>query len=60
MYLSPSVDTTTDGYKMTSMLRSGLKIGPILTQHFPVADLQKGFDIMRSGQSGKIVLDWTA
>ena len=45
-------------YKMTSMLQSGLKIGPILTHHFPVADFQKGFDIMRSGQSGKIVLDW--
>ena len=60
MYLSPSVDITIDGYKMPSMLRSGLKIAPILTHHFLVADVQQGFDMMRSGQSGKIVLDWTA
>ena len=45
-------------YKMTSMLQSGFDVGPILTHSFPVADFQKGFDIMRSGQSGKIVLDW--
>ena len=46
-------------YKMTSMLQSGLDLAPILTHSFPVARFQEGFDIMRSGQSGKVVLDWT-
>ncbi|MDH3793059.1 MAG: zinc-binding dehydrogenase, partial [Rhodospirillales bacterium] len=45
-------------YKMTSMLQSGLEISPILTHHFPVARFEEGFQIMRSGQSGKVVLDW--
>jgi len=45
-------------YKMTSMLQSGLDLAPILTHSFPVARFQEGFDIMRSGQSGKVVLDW--
>ena len=45
-------------YKMSSMLQSGLDIRPIITHHFPIDDFQKGFDIMRSGQSGKVVLDW--
>ncbi len=45
-------------YKMTSLLQSGLDLSPILTHHFAVDDFQEGFDIMRSGQSGKVVLDW--
>jgi threonine 3-dehydrogenase len=45
-------------YKMSSMLQSGLDIRPIITHHFPIDDFQKGFDVMRSGQSGKVVLDW--
>ena len=46
-------------YKMTSMLQSGLDVQPLLTHGFRFEDFQKGFDIMRSGQSGKVVLDWT-
>jgi len=46
-------------YKMISMLQSGLDISPMLTHEMPVDDFQAGFDIMRSGQSGKVVLDWT-
>jgi threonine 3-dehydrogenase len=46
-------------YKMVAMLESGLDISPVLTHHFPIAKYQEGFDIMRSGQSGKVVLDWT-
>ncbi len=46
-------------YKMISMLQSGLDVSQVLTHHFPVSDFQKGFDIMRSGQSGKVVLDWS-
>jgi len=46
-------------YKMRSMLQSGLDVMPILTHHFHVDDFQKGFDVMRSGRSGKVVLDWS-
>lgn len=45
-------------YKMIAMLQSGLDISPVMTHHFPVAKYQEGFDIMASGQSGKIILDW--
>ena len=46
-------------YKMASLIQSGLDIKPIITHHFKVDDFQQGFDIMRSGQSGKVILDWT-
>lgn len=46
-------------YKMSSMLQSGLDISPVITHEFSVDDFQKGFDIMRSGQSGKVILNWT-
>lgn len=45
-------------YKMVSMLQSGLNISPIITHHFGADEFQKGFDIMLSGNSGKIVLEW--
>jgi len=45
-------------YKMSSMLQSGLDVAPVLTHEFPVEGFQEGFDVMRSGQSGKVVLDW--
>ena len=45
-------------YKMVSMLQSGLDISPVLTHHYKVSDFQEGFDVMRSGKSGKVVLDW--
>ena len=46
-------------YKMAAMLESGLDISPVLTNVMKVDDFQEGFDIMRSGKSGKVVLDWT-
>jgi len=46
-------------YKMAAMLESGLDISPVITHHFPIDDFQQGFDVMRSGQSGKVILDWT-
>ena len=46
-------------YKMSSMVQSGLEIGRVITHRFPIGEFQKGFDAMRSGQSGKVVLDWT-
>ena len=45
-------------YKMIAMLQSGLDVSPILTHTLPVEEFQRGFDVMRSGESGKVVLDW--
>lgn len=45
-------------YKMIAMLQSGLNIKPIMTHHFPVDEYQQAFQIMASGQSGKVILDW--
>ncbi len=46
-------------YKMGAMLQSGLNLEPIITHRFPVSQYQEAFEIMASGKSGKIVLDWT-
>ncbi len=46
-------------YKMTTMLQAGLDIAPIITHRFDVRDYKKGFQAMISGQSGKVVLDWS-
>jgi threonine 3-dehydrogenase len=46
-------------YKMTTMLESGLDVGPVITHHFPYTEYQEAFEVMRSGQSGKVILDWT-
>jgi threonine 3-dehydrogenase len=46
-------------YKMTAMIQSGLDISPVITHRFPYTDFQQGFDLMRSGKSGKIVLTWS-
>src|SRR5438093_8085680 len=45
-------------YKMTVMLQSGLDIKPVITQRFHYTEFEKGFAIMMSGQSGKVILDW--
>ncbi len=45
-------------YKMTMMLMSGLDITPVITHRFEYKKFQEGFEIMASGKSGKIVLDW--
>ncbi len=45
-------------YKMIAMLQSGLNISPVITHHLPVAEYQHAFQIMASGQSGKVILDW--
>ena len=47
-------------YKMSSMLQSGLNIGPIITHRFDIDDFQPAFELMESGQSGKIILNWAA
>ena len=45
-------------YKMASLIQSGLDLSPIITHRLGVEDFQQGFEIMGSGQSGKVVLDW--
>ena len=45
-------------YKMTVMLQSGLDISPVITHRFHYSDFQKGFDVMLSGNSGKVILNW--
>jgi threonine 3-dehydrogenase len=45
-------------YKMTVMLQSGLDISPIITHRFPYTEFEKAFEVMRSGQSGKVILNW--
>lgn len=45
-------------YKMTHMLESGLDITPVITHKFPIDDFQKGFDVLLSGKSGKVILSW--
>jgi threonine 3-dehydrogenase len=47
-------------YKMTTMLQSGLSIAPVITHRLPAADFARGFQLMQSGQSGKIILDWSS
>ncbi|MFL6351232.1 MAG: L-threonine 3-dehydrogenase [Bryobacteraceae bacterium] len=46
-------------YKMTVMLESGLDITPVITHRFCFRDFQQGFEVMMSGKSGKVILDWT-
>jgi threonine 3-dehydrogenase len=45
-------------YKMSSMLQSGLMIEPIITHRFALDDYQEAFELMASGQTGKVILDW--
>jgi len=45
-------------YKMTVMLESGLDISPVITHHLSYREFEKGFEAMRSGNCGKVILDW--
>jgi len=47
-------------YKMTAMIQSGLDVSPVITHHFHYTRFEEAFQIMRSGNSGKVILDWTA
>lgn len=46
-------------YKMASLLQSGLELRPVITHHFPAQEFERAFQITESGQSGKVILDWT-
>ncbi len=45
-------------YKMTSLIQRGLDISPVITHRFNYTEFQTAFDLMRSGRSGKIILNW--
>jgi len=45
-------------YKMTAMLRSGLDISAVITHKFDYTEFEEAFEVMRSGQSGKVILNW--
>jgi threonine 3-dehydrogenase len=46
-------------YKMTTMLQSGLDIAPVITHRFPYPAYEEAFQLMKSGQSGKVILEWS-
>jgi threonine 3-dehydrogenase len=46
-------------YKMTAMIQSGLDISPVITHRFPYTEFKEAIELMKSGNSGKIVLTWS-
>ncbi|MGE5551234.1 MAG: L-threonine 3-dehydrogenase [Bacteroidota bacterium] len=46
-------------YKMTMMIQCGLDITPVITHRFHYTEFERGFEVMKSGQCGKVVLDWS-
>jgi len=46
-------------YKMSVLIASGVDISPIITHRYAYEEFEKGFDAMRSGMTGKVILDWT-
>lgn len=45
-------------YQMEQMLITGIDLSPVITHRFNINDFQKGFDVMESGQCGKVILNW--
>jgi threonine 3-dehydrogenase len=45
-------------YKMSVMLETGLNIKPAITHRFHYTEFEKGFEVMMSGKSGKVILNW--
>jgi len=46
-------------YKMASLLQSGLQLDPIITHHLPYTEYAQAFAILKSGEAGKVILDWS-
>jgi threonine 3-dehydrogenase len=46
-------------YKMTVMLESGLDIRTVITHRYPYQDFEQAFQAMRSGNTGKVILEWS-
>jgi threonine 3-dehydrogenase len=47
-------------YKMSVMIESGLDISPVITHRLPFTEFQHGFDVMKSGEASKVILNWEA
>jgi threonine 3-dehydrogenase len=45
-------------YKMSTLLQSGLDVRPVLTHRFPAVQFKEAFEVVRQGQSGKVILEW--
>ncbi len=45
-------------YKMSSLIQAGLDVTPVITHRFPIDEFQKGFEVMASGEAGKVILNW--
>lgn len=46
-------------YLMTAMLHTGLDVSPVITHEFDVDEFDEAFEVMRTGQCGKVILDWS-
>lgn len=46
-------------YKMLALIDSGLDMKPMITHRFPARDFQEAFDLMETGKTGKVILDWS-
>lgn len=46
-------------YQMSVLLESGVNIEPVITHRYSYRDFEKGFEVMREGNSGKVILDWS-
>jgi threonine 3-dehydrogenase len=46
-------------YQMNVLVEGGLDISPVITHRYSYKDFEKGFEVMREGNSGKVILDWT-
>lgn len=46
-------------YQMAAMLQSGLSVDDVITHRFPAEEFRSAFEVVRSGRSGKVLLDWT-
>ncbi len=45
-------------YKMLAMLETGLDVSKVITHHFDAENFEDALEVMRSGDSGKVILDW--
>jgi len=45
-------------YKMSVLIQTGLDIAPVITHRFAFSDFERGFEVMKSGQCGKVILNW--
>ena len=46
-------------HRMSQLIRSGLDLGPVITHRFPASEYEAAFETVRSGQCGKVLLEWT-